>query len=185
MSESQHIEGGDLHREQERQRHEAIKKVYSVLLSGEKTIKDLFGSSKTIHADLDLSWIDPEFQAGRIGSPEEFQVVLAKVNGHQTSNAHYHEVGASTFIVLGQKTGMTEPRNLTYRTWKLQPSSHELVATDEVLCDEEFKSDIPPYTVHQFENKDPEPAYLLIVTHPIISIEEGEEDILFVQPEKV
>ena len=51
--------------------------------------------------------------------------------------------------------------------------------TGSLKCKEEMEMDIPPYAIHQFQNSGDEDLHLLIVTHPIISIKKGEEDIHF------
>lgn len=160
-----------------RERHEALRKIYSLILSGEESIQSLFDFSKTVHADLDLSWIRPDFQEKHIGPVEKYQIVIATVNPEQTSDAHLHEVGASSFVVLGPKVGVFAPSNLTFRTGELLFPSGDIKMKSEVLCHEELEIDIPSYQVHQFENKGDKPAQVLIVTHPIISVEEGKEDI--------
>ena len=161
-------------------RHEALSKIHTLLVDKKETIDSLFDFSKTVHADLDLSWIRPEFQEKNIGLLKEFQVVIATVQPGQTSDAHMHEIGASAFVVLGQKVGAPNPEDLTYRTGALNFSSGEAEITKEIKCVEGLELDIPSYQIHQFENKSDKPAQILIVTHPIISVEEGHEDIHFV-----
>lgn len=165
-------------------RHEALKRVYSALLTNTESIRTLFDFEKTTHADLDLSWIKPDFQEKHIGPTTDYQVIIATVKPGQVSDAHMHEIGASAFVVLGPKTGCPTPVNLTYRTGKLAFPSGSVEITEEVICAEGLEIDIPSYQVHQFENKSNEPALILIVTHPIISVEEGNEDIHFVMNKK-
>lgn len=50
---------------------------------------------------------------------------------------------------------------------------------EDIRCSEGMELDIPSNTVHQFINESNEPNYLLIVTHPIISVKERQEDIYF------
>lgn len=161
-------------------RHEALKKIHSVLLDKKGAVTELFDFNNTVHADLDLSWIHPEFQEKTIGSIKDFQVVIATVNAGQTSDAHMHELSASSFIVLGPKTGFPEPSELNYRTGQLEFPSGEVKIINEVVLREDDELDIPSYQIHQFESKSDKPAHVLIVTHPIISVEEGHEDIHFV-----
>ena len=161
-------------------RHEALNKIYAMLLSKEESIQSLFDFENSIHADLELSWIKPDFQEKHIGSTKEFQIVLARVKPGQTSDAHMHEIGASSFIVLGPKVGMPEPKDLIYRTGAFDFQTREATITKEITLEEGMELDIPSHQVHQFENKNIEPAYTLIVTHPIISVEKGHEDIHFV-----
>ena len=168
---------------EQEERHQVIQKIYEALLLGRVTLEALFGA-KTVHADLILSWVDPDYQKEHIGSPEEFQIVLATVKPRQTSNPHYHEVGTSTFAVLGEKIGITPPQNLLYRIGEVSISSKKAIISEVLQCQEGMIIDIPPYTMHQFENQSDIPAQLLIVTHPIISVKKGEEDIHFVHIQK-
>jgi quercetin dioxygenase-like cupin family protein len=163
-----------------KRRHEVLQKIHTLLLSDTKRIGELFDFNKTVHADLDLSWIDPIFQEKEIGSSKEYQVVIATVKAGQTSDAHMHEVGASSFIVLGTKANFPEPTNLIYRTGTLHFPSGDATIDKEVNLKEGDELDIPSYQIHQFENKSDKDAYVLIVTHPIISVEKDHEDIHFV-----
>lgn len=166
-----------------RRRHEALAKVHSLLLEKKFTVEQMFAGNKTTHADLVLSWACDEVQ-NMIGPKETYDVLMATVEAGHVSNAHLHEIGASSFVVLGPKVGLPEPTGLIYRTGALAFPGAEVAITDEVVCHEGQELDIPSYQVHQFENKSSQPAYIVIVAHPVISIEEGEEDIHFVIPAK-
>jgi len=160
-------------------RHEILIKVYNKLKNDNSLVRRLFDFNKTVHADLDLSWIDESFQKKEIGSLSDYQIVIATVKAGQTSDAHLHEKGASSFIVLGEKTGFNNPKHLEFRTGILDFPSLKVKKIGEVKCSEEMEMDIPSNIVHQFENKGKEDANILIVTHPIIYVKEGEEDIHF------
>lgn len=160
-------------------RHEVLQKIYSRLKRNPSEARKLFNFEKTVHADLELSWIEEKFQKKEIGPTSEFQIVIAKVKAGQTSDAHPHEKGSSSFITLGKKTGFDSPKNLFFRTGTLEFPSLKVKRLDEVKCEEETEKDIPSNVVHQFQNKSEKDAYILIVTHPIIYVKEGEEDIHF------
>lgn len=161
-------------------RHEALNKIHTKLLQNPELVKELFDFENSVHADLELSWIQPEFQEKEIGGAKEYQVVIAKVKADQTSDAHMHEIGSSSFVVLGSKLGFPNPTNLIYRTGTFQFPSCETTIDKEITCTEGLELDIPSHQIHQFENKNSEDAFVLIVTHPPISVEEGHEDIHFV-----
>lgn len=167
-----------------RRRHVALHKIHSLLLNGQESIESLFDVEKTTHADLELSWIKPRFQE-IIGSAKEYQIVLARVAPGQVSDAHMHEIGASSFIVMGEKTGLPKPEHLLYRTGEFDFETKEAQLKKEITCEEGLELDIPSYQIHQFENKNSESAYVLIVTHPIILVEKGHEDIYLAFKEEV
>ena len=145
-----------------------MRKVYDLISSDPAKIQEIFDFNKTEHADLDLSWMDPRFQEKEFGPENEYQIVIATVQPGQKSKAHFHEVGASSFVVLGPKMSFPEPKDLIYIYGKLN---------QEVKCYEGLELDIPSNTTHQFVNKHAESANVLIVTHPIISVRENKEDI--------
>jgi quercetin dioxygenase-like cupin family protein len=161
------------------ERKDALHKIKTYIDAHPQEIKKLFDFNKTVHADLDLSWINTEFQEKEIGPKEEYQIVIATVQPNQTSQSHHHEVGASSLVVLGQKNGFSAPLKLFYKSGAFKPEG-EIKYAEKIACTEGLEIDIPANTVHQFINENNEPAYLLIVTHPIISVEEGHEDIHFV-----
>ncbi len=167
--------------EQQEKRYSLLLRVFGEISTRRHKIWDLFDAQHTVHADLDLNWIEPRFMESSIDNPKEFQVVIATVQPGQKSKAHYHEVGASTFRVLGKEAGLSAPQALIYREGILQPESNAAHIIHEVQCKEGLMKHIPSGTVHQFENKTQTPARLLIVTHPIICVEEGHEDIHFVK----
>ena len=162
------------------ERHEILGKIHQLIKGGEYKVEDLFDFEKTVHADLELVWMKPEFVSKFAGSPEEYQVVIAKVQPHQTSDAHLHEVGSSSFIVLGPKASFAEPSQLFYRTGYIDFQTKTAVLDRQYRCDEDLELDIPSNQIHQFENRSEDPAHVLIVTHPIISVKEGDVDIHFV-----
>ncbi len=161
-------------------RHACLNKIYNIIVNNPEKIKELFDFNKTTHADLDLSWINIDFQEKEIGEKNDYQIVVATVQPQQKSKGHLHEIGSSSFIVLGQKNNLNEPKNLTFRTGKIEYPSGDIKLNDDIKCYEGLELDIPSNTVHQFINESDEPNYLLIVTHPIISVEEGHEDTHFV-----
>ncbi len=161
------------------QRHKILHEIYSKIEKDKFLVKRLFNFKKTIHADLDLSWIDNHFQEKEVGSPSEYQIVIATIKTGQISDTHIHEVGSSAFIVLGNKTGFSSPTSLVYRTGHLEFPSLKVDLSNEINLNEGDELDIPSYIAHQFENKGSEDAHILIVTHPIISVEEDHEDIYF------
>ncbi len=163
-----------------KERHAALNKIYKIISSNPEKIKDIFDFNKTTHADLDLSWINSDFQEKEIGEKSDYQIVVATVQPQQKSKAHLHEIGSSSFIVLGEKAGFKEPKNLIYRTGRIEYPSGDIKMNEDIKCYEGLELDIPSNTIHQFINETDEPNYLLIVTHPIINVEEGHGDIHFV-----
>ncbi|MFA7193930.1 MAG: hypothetical protein WC087_03370 [Candidatus Paceibacterota bacterium] len=161
------------------ERHDALNKIHNLILNGEYSVEELFDFEKTIHADLELIWMRPEMLEKFVGSPEEYQVVVAKVETGQTSDAHLHEVGSSSFVVLGDKSGFIKPADLVYRTGYIDFLQKKAILDKEYKCEDGLEMDIPSNQIHQFENKTEKPAHVLIVTHPIISVKEGEVDIHF------
>jgi quercetin dioxygenase-like cupin family protein len=161
------------------ERHKILHKIYSSIKKNPELVRKIFDFNKTIHADLELSWLDEGYQKKEIGSLKDYQIVIATVKSGQTSDAHLHEKGASSFIVLGKKTGFNEPKKLLYRTGRLDFPSLKVKKLDEINCREGLEIDIPSYIVHQFQNKGDKDACILIVTHPIIDVKEGHEDIHF------
>ncbi|MEI6490784.1 MAG: hypothetical protein WCO16_03410 [bacterium] len=162
------------------ERHDALKKIHQLITDGTYKVEDIFDFEKTVHADLELIWMKPQFVSDLIGSPEDYQVVIAKVQPHQTSDAHLHEVGSSSFIVLGSQMGFANPGQLLYRTGYVDFQKKAAVLNHQQQCAEGLELDIPSNQIHQFENKSEAPAHILIVTHPIISVKEGDVDIHFV-----
>jgi len=179
MSEKMHA---DVPAERESsERYSLLMRMYGEMMTRRKKVWELFDANRTIHADLDLNWIDADFLKASIDQPDAFQIVIATVRPMQTSKAHYHEVGASTFRVLGGKIELPYPQNLLYREGTVQPGSGVANIINEIRCEEGMMRHIPAGTVHQFENRSNDPAHLMIVTHPIICVEEGHEDIHFVK----
>jgi len=80
-------------------RHSLLMRVYEEVATGRRKVWDLFDADRTVHADLDLNWIDADFLKASVGNPEEFQVVIATVRPNQTSKATYQPIGASAFPV--------------------------------------------------------------------------------------
>lgn len=161
------------------ERHDALNKIHGLILSGESSVTELFDFTKTVHADLELIWMRAEMLKRIVGSPEEYQVVIAKVEAGQTSDAHLHEVGSSSFVVMGEKTGFKKPDGLLYRTGYIDFTNKKAVIDKQYECFEGMEMDIPSNQIHQFENPTETPHHVLIVTHPIISVEEGDVDIHF------
>ncbi len=161
------------------ERHNALNKIYNIISSNPKKIKELFNFNETTHADLDLSWINIEFQEKEIGSKNDYQIVIATVQSNKKSKGHFHEIGSSSFIILGPKTGFVEPTNLTFRTGRIEYPSGHIKRYEDIKCHEGLELDIPSNTIHQFINESNAPNHLLIVTRPIINVEKGYEDISF------
>lgn len=160
-------------------RHAVLQRIYNKIRENPEIIKKLFDFNKTEHADLELSWMDENFQKKEIGALGEYQIVIAAVKAGQISDAHLHEIGSSSFIILGKKTGFNEPKNLILRTGLLDFSSLKVRKLDEIKCEEGMEGDIPSNTIHQFQNKGNKEVNLLIVTSPIIDVKKGQEDTHF------
>ncbi len=160
------------------ERHIVLKIVYTEIC--DQSLDAVFGEKITNHAGLQLRWIKDDFQNREIGSCDEYQIVIAKVEAGQRSQPHLHEVGASSFLVLGKKVGLPYPM-LKYYAKRF---TEDFVWGPQNISDvrEGTLRDIFPYEVHSFRNGEDTPAYLLIVAHPIIYIKEGMEDIHLVEP---
>lgn len=160
-------------------RHHILNTLYERMRKDKGLAKQIFDFNHTEHADLDLSWIDTSYQKS-LCSPSEYQIMIATVRAHQSSRPHYHELGASSFIVLGAEAGFRDPPYLFYQTGNLEFPRMQAADVRSERCTPGMERDIPPYLVHRFSNDGGLDSSLLIVTHPLIEIIEGKEDIHFV-----
>lgn len=136
----------------------------------------LFGKRTTTHGGLQLRWIKPGFQKKNIGALDKYQIVIAKIEPQQTSQPHFHEIGSSSCWILGPQSGFPEPTKLTLNVGHWTGHFRGPKIEEKVKCKERNQWDILPFYVHQFENQGTEPAYVLIVTHPVIYLRKGKED---------
>lgn len=161
-------------------RHKILNKMHSYMAQN-KDWKNMFNYKHAKHADLELSWIDPKIQKKITGeNSKESEILIAKLMPKQKSKAHLHEIGSSSFIVLGKKLSLSDPKTIKFTTYQYDYSSRKLYGRKAYRCKEGDELDIPAHLVHQFENMADSESYLLIVAKPIISTTEEFSDIHFV-----
>lgn len=171
-------------------RREALQKAFGFFQSYTNARYRLFEAKETDHAGLKLQWMKPKYH-DLIGPKDQFQVVVAKIEAHTESRPHYHEIGASSFLVLGPAEHYVRPKDLIFRSGfpaieHLHQNRSLIHYDDSAFYQHKRKvnyqdtGEILAGQVHHFENRHNKPAYILIVTHPIISIETGNEDTYFV-----
>jgi hypothetical protein len=161
-------------------RHEILNKVHSYMIQN-KDWKNMFNYKHAKHADLELSWMGPKMQKKLVGENlNESEILIAKLMPKQKSKAHLHEIGSSSFIVLGKKLSLPDPKTIKFTTYQYDYSTRMLCGRKVHRCKEGDELDIPSHLVHQFENTADSEAYLLIVAKPIISTTKDFSDIHFV-----
>jgi|GEM_PF-4607560 hypothetical protein len=158
-------------------RHILLHSVFNAL-GKRKSGRGLFDFKQTIHADLELHWMDPNVQDKLYGRWADYQIVMARLARGQKTRLHFHEKGTSSFVVTSEYMGFSRP-DIIYRSRPFE-GLRQAQPWTEIRSPFEKTIDIFPYQVHQFENKGQRAVYILIVTNPIISLENGHEDIHFV-----
>jgi hypothetical protein len=156
-------------------RYKAIEAAYATLKK--HPLKSIFLAKKTIHAGLELRWLKPAVQEELDLPKDKFQIVVARIKPRQKTLAHLHEVGASSFMVLGPDVDLPDSQELFFNCGM----QRHIMGTQRVTSWRKDITDIFPLQIHQFDNRGEKMAYVLIVVHPVISTAEDQEDIYFVK----